>query len=423
MTTWFAFGKRLAPLVPLAVAFAAAALPLPAAAAHRPTFVVDAVHVTVAGGFSGFVLSSAPGDATQETSMVDRARQRTLSVIAVPFGTRPATEDALPLARHGGAGAYRRILHDYRVRSGDFAIDAPTVTLFGNRVEGDLSQRHDRLMDSSGHAIEHDVFTGEWVTEAGQRLWIVRATQNAPSDHPLGDVADFIGELQGINVWSDSSVGAPTTVFADVVRDAAPTSTPDAQPTTALRAPQAYSDPCDAADYDRATQRTDWRHRLGASFQGVPACGPRLATGGMGVAAGFSAGLPSGVLQFDATELSLRWMFLTYNTPPFLGNGDELLGNYDPTGGGQALYKYVNARRSGRYPHAGDVLSYETGGTGGHTAVVVDVHADSRGTGYVDVMEQDGSSGGLARLEMIDDQVFSCLGGALSGWLSPRPYR
>jgi hypothetical protein len=413
-------------LVAAIVAAVGACLPASAAThARPPTFVVDAVHVTAAGAdFAGMVLPASPGDATQETTIVDRTHHRTLSVIAVPFGTRPGTEDAVSTARRGGAASYRSALHDYRASRGEYASDAPSVLLFGNRVPGDMSQRTEHFASAGGRDVDREVFTAEWVTEAGPRLWIVRARQFAPASHPLGAIADFANSVEGLTLWSDGSIAAPTTVSLDVQTGLTASYAALASAATPKRAwPATYSGACDEENYDRATGRHDWRNKLGGTFSGVPACGPRPAPGAPAIAASFAPIAPSGVLQFDAVELSLRWMYLAYGTPPFAGNGDELIANYDPANGGQPLFRYANLAGSGNQPRPGDVLSYDTGGTGGHTAVVQSAHADSHGNGWVDVIEQNASPHGVARLAMIDDQVLSNYGGAVMGWLSPRPYR
>ena len=394
---------------------------LSAGAARLTNVVIDGVRVGV-GATSGVVLPSTPGDATQEATILDRARHRIVSVIAVPFGTTPGTEDALGVAHHGGAAEYRSALHDFRVRAGEFGEETPAVMLFGSRVEGDLNERREHIAVSQDRAFERDVFTGEWVTEAGPRLWIVRVRQYEPTNHPMSAIADFAAALHDFWLSADGSVNAATTVFPDVK------TTPSLRQLTISSAqmeapkPTSYSDSCNAENYDVASGRNDWRHALGASYHGVPACGPRPATGAPTIPAAFGAAAPISVLQYHATELSLRWLFLTYGTPPFAGNGDELLENYEPAGGGQPLYKYVNVANSGLWPMPGDVLSYDTGGTGGHTSVVATVHADAHGNGWVGVIEENASPRGFARLPMVDGKIFSNLGGPILGWLSPRPY-
>jgi hypothetical protein len=421
--------RRLSyPLRPLAGAtraLSAAALVflVPAAAAaaqhQQPSFTVDGVHVFGAAvHVRGLELNAAPGDATQETTIVDRAHGRTLSVIAVPFGTQPATEDAVPDAQRGGARAYRTALHDYRVRTGQYAADAPNATLFGANVGGDLSQRTEYVSEDGGRSINRVVFTAEWVAEAGPRIWIVRETQEVAPSHALIAIADFTSSVQGLVLWSDGSLhrSAPSSGDADAGASPAAQATDGLE--RSLRKPPAYADACDVAHYD-ASAPNNWRHLLGTVYDGVPACGPRPALDGVPVTASFFPGAAVTVTQFDSTELSLRWMYLTYGTVPYEGNGDRLYANYTEAAGGTELYRYPNLARLHEAPRPGDVISYDTGGTGGHTAVVTSTHIDTAGGGWVGVMEQDGAYSGFARLPVVGGRVYSNLGGPVLGWLSP----
>ena len=208
-------------LTTLTLAIAVGAVQLPASARVRPTetFVVDGVKVAASGAeLQGTVLSSNPGDATQESTVLDLSHRRVISVIAVPFGTRPATEDALPFARRGGAQAYRQALHDYRSRGGEFALDSSPIHLFGRLVQGDVAQRTEHVKTASGREVNRDVFTVEWVTEAGPRLWIVRARQFEPPGHGMDDVYDFANSLSGLTIWAEGSLSAPTTIVPDTAR-------------------------------------------------------------------------------------------------------------------------------------------------------------------------------------------------------------
>jgi CHAP domain len=412
-------------LTTLTLAFAVCAAQLPASARVRPTatFVVDGVKVAASGAdLQGQVLSSNPGDATQETTVLDLSHRRVISVIAVPFGTRPATEDALPFAHRGGAQAYHQALHDFRSRDGEFALDAPPIHLFGRLVTGDVGQRTEHLKSASGREVNRDVFTIEWVAEAGPRLWIVRARLFEPAGHGMADVYDFANSLSGLTIWAEGSLSAPTTIAPDTADGA--TARPSVSPDQMQdRKPPFYASGCDTENYDRVSGRTDWRNRLGATFRGIPACGPRPAMGAPLVPAGFIPAAPAAVFQFDAMEFSLRWMYLGFGTPPIPGNGDQLLTNYDPLAGGQPLFKYANVPGGAVHPQPGDVLCYDTGGSGGHTSVVAGTHVDSRGNGWIDAIEQNNSARGFAQLRVIGGEVVTNLGGPIFGWLSPRPNR
>jgi hypothetical protein len=421
----------LATTVALGLATSSAAL----ARGGRVSFVVDGVRISVPRAVAqGLVLSGRPGDATQETTIVDRAQERTLSVIAVPYGMKAGTEDALPVARRDGAWAYRNALHDFRVRNGQFASTAPAIEVFGSRDAGEVSVRHEDIPGL--RKTSRDVMTAEWVAEAGSRLWIVRVTQFAPSGRSFEDVPQFVASLGGLNVSASSSLSAPTTIFADAAGSRVPSPQPlDVVPSPARTGaspdaplpqtkPPNYSDTCDVTNYDNATGKPlgYWRNYLGTSYRGIPACGPRPLYGGIDVNAIFYNGAPWGVLEFECVELSLRWMYLAYGTPPYPGNGDQLYYNYNSGNGGQKLYQIANSPGPPYIPHGGDVLSYETGGTGGHTSVVRNSYADGNGNGWVNVLEENASYHGFAHLTMTNYQVLSNYGGYIIGYLTPFPH-
>jgi hypothetical protein len=232
----------------------------------------------------------------------------------------------------------------------------------------------------------------------------------------------FVADLGGIGLVADaSSLAKPTTIHKDAGVAATPQPFDSASPSHGARfdtKPPHYSDPCDVANYDTATEYHDWRNYLGTSYQGIPACGPRPATGGIEVQATFAAPGDWPVSQFQATELSLRWLYLAYGTPPFSGTGDQLSTRYDPSRGGTPLAAVAGTGKIDVAPQPGDVISYDTGGSGGHTSVVVGSHVDSSGDGWVDVMEQNASSSGYARLPVVRHQVLSNYGGFVTGWLT-----
>lgn len=406
---------------PLAAGAAVPGVHLAAAPAQRVAFSVDNVTLSVPRTFAaGRVFSGQPGDATQETTITDASGTRSLSVIAVPYGTRPGTESALAPAQPGGAGIYRNALAAYRGANGQNPRTGPAVTLFGTVVPGVISTRRETLTGVRG-TIVRDVITTEWVAETTGRLWIVRAMQFSAPAATQAAAARYVSDAAALDLRAESPLNAPTTVFRDTASAPLARALAPQAVTTALSStkPPNYSDTCDTANYNRKTGSTGWRNYLGQYYQGVPACGPRPAYGGIDESAIFYNGAPWGVLQFECVELSLRWMYLAYGTPPYSGNGDQLYANYSSSRGGTYLYKVQNTAGPPYWPHGGAVLSYETGGTGGHTSVVIGSSADGNGNGWVDVMEQNASYGGYARLTMTNYQVASNYGGYIIGWLTP----
>src|ERR1700722_7537132 len=322
---------------PIVTAIASLVLVTAAAAEARGIpFVVDGVRVVAESTANGVVLSGQPGDATQETTIVDRAHQRSFSVIAIPYGTRAGVEDALPIAHRGGAGEYRTALHDYRARTGQYALPAAVVGLFGAGIAGEVSVRHE---DVGGlGAFSRDAMMAEWVTEAGGRIWIVRFVQYVGAGRSFDAMPEFNDQLGRLGLTADpNALAKPTTGRKDTGASASPSPYDTASPgrTASFETkPPRYSDQCDAQNFDTTTQFHDWRNFLGASYEGIPACGPRPASGGAVGQASLADGTEP-VAQFGAPELSQRWMYLAYGVPPYDGNGDQLYGRYDAARSGE----------------------------------------------------------------------------------------
>ena len=102
----------------------------------------------------------------------------------------------------------------------------------------------------------------------------------------------------------------------------------------------------------------------------------------------------------------------------FAGNGDQLSTRYDAANGGNPLATVAGTGNGQGRPAAGDVISYDTGGSGGHTSVVVGSRIDSGGQR---LGRRDGTecvAVGLCRLSVVKHQVLSNYGGFITGWLT-----
>lgn len=151
---------------------------------------------------------------------------------------------------------------------------------------------------------------------------------------------------------------------------------------------------CDAVHWDRQAiaqgfYRPDHRsqpitaaHPLGASYLGIPVCGPmpgsRVAYHGrtytvpevMWNFAGW------GYPEFYCTELAFRFMRQVYGVSPYAAAGGTVVENYAAADGG-GLRRYWNG--SHQVPQPGDIISFKAGPSAasyiriylGHVAVVV----------------------------------------------------
>jgi hypothetical protein len=150
-------------------------------------------------------------------------------------------------------------------------------------------------------------------------------------------------------------------------------------------------------------------YRLGGTFAGIAACGPRPLFGGGDHLVRFFPGAV-GNYEWECVELSARYLYLHYNQAPYIANGSQVVWNYP----GSRLRKVSNGT-SGAAPVAGDVLSYGATSTNGHTSVVAGSSVDGSGNGSIDVIEENNSPGGSARLSVSGWWVNSNLG--VTGWL------
>jgi hypothetical protein len=122
-------------------------------------------------------------------------------------------------------------------------------------------------------------------------------------------------------------------------------------------------------------------------WHGLVACGPNpYKYANADVLEQFYSGA-WGAYEWECVELSLRWMWEAYGVQPYSANGNSIASNYNASKDGGNVEYIAN----GGYPPLpvmGDVLQY-SGGTYGHTSVVVYETHNSSGTGYLDVIEQN----------------------------------
>jgi hypothetical protein len=185
--------------------------------------------------------------------------------------------------------------------------------------------------------------------------------------------------------------------------------------TTGVAAPPAAADAsapswwlgatCDAAGNPGS-------YALGASYDGVVACGPGTAQGGTDVEEHFFQGA-WGEYEWECVELVMRYIYLVFGIAPYSANGDTVVSNYN----GNVLTQVSNNGTS--LPSPGDILSWA--GTNenpdGHTAIVTAVNV-ANGSGTITILQQNASADGWGTVSVSDNvlttQIF---GGSVTGWL------
>lgn len=365
----------------------------------KASFVLDGVSVAIDSPLlpSPVFSTASLGNASQVATSVTTHPYRELSVIAVPFGTKPGIEN-VPIARPAGEASYAAALRTDRIKEGGTPEKAPTASIFGERVTG--SAVTVQLSVEAGTS--KPTWLVEWVGGAGSRLWIVRISQEVTS-RSLPN-----GSLTGLRLVS-STLDARTSVSPDprASRGLALPSGGD------LTAPPWWSGDCDYNNYVRKTGTGSFR--LGATYLGMPACGPRPIAGGPDALVYFFSGA-WGEYEWECVELVMRCLYLYYNIAPYSANGNQVVSNYT----GPALQKINNAAGSGTAPVVGDVLSYCPTCTFGHTSIVSSSSVDGSGNGNITVIEQNNSSGGSSTLS-VSNWFVNGNAGAVSGWLHRPP--
>ncbi len=163
---------------------------------------------------------------------------------------------------------------------------------------------------------------------------------------------------------------------------------------------------------------------LGASFNGVIACGPGTYNqGGTDHLERFYSGA-WGEYEWECVELVMRYMYLVYGVAPYSApGGKDVVNNYS----GSALTKVSNDGTS--LPSPGDIISFDgtTSNPYGHTAVVTGYNYSGSTIISLEVMQQNATSNGWGSVAVSGNKVTGTdLGGGVSAWLhgpssSPAP--
>ena len=369
---------------------------------QQAAFTLDGVGLSIQASAlpSGNFAVADPGAASQVATSASWRPFREFSVTAIPFGSRAGTE-ALPAAAAGHEDIYRTALREYRLQQGGQVTDGPAATLFGRQVTG---IRSSLLLHVDG-PVPKPVLIEEWVVEAGNRLWIVRGSEEGSTS----DVnAQAVSGLEHLTL-SGSMLDQPSTA-ADVPVAAAGPEPGGTVEAAALATPAWWNGDCDYNTYHAGSGGVS-SYRLGEVYLGMPACGPRpWSDGGPDVLVRFYSG-SWGEYEWECVELAMRFLYLMYGVAPYGANGSQVVWNYS----GSRLVKVSNGT-PGQAPQPNDVLSYGATSTAGHTAVVTASSVDVNGNGTVIVIEQNSSASGRGTLT-VSNWTVSAFSGAISGWL------
>ena len=376
------------------------------ATAEETSFTLDGVLVSLQSAAlpsTEFSLSG-PGSASQVATSVAFNPFKEFSVTAIPFGTKPPTE-ALPMAEPGGKTAYEDALRTARIQQGGTVQEGSSVSLFGQQISG-LQTVLDLHVDGP---VGKPVLIDEWVVEAGERLWIIRWSQEQAAAVLSPQAENFLSDL----VLTSSNLSHPTTVKLQQEKKSISELNQNPLATT-LPTPTWWAGDCDTTNYSKGSGGIA-AYRLGAVYRGAPACGPRpYYDSGPDVLVRFYSGA-WGEYEWECVEYAMRFLYLAYGIAPYSANGSQVVWNYS----GTKLTKITNGT-PGLAPQPDDVLSYGATSTFGHTSVVSASNVNASGSGTITVIEENATASGSATLTVTNWMVNGDAG-AVSGWLTANP--
>jgi hypothetical protein len=350
------------------------------------TLVLDGVELDLCTSFElGNFNLPGPSD-PQIATAVDINPFREFSIKAVPFGLS-LPSDALLVAREGIDVEYRAQLHEFRLEQEGNPQVGPTAFIFNENIVSSLS-----VVPLKINGIEETaILILEWVVEAGDRLWIIRVSQQYLGETDTSQVLAAANQLTPLSLNS-KHVDKPSTLL-HIISTGVPEKEilslqqadrgSPVQILDNLPSPIWWNGDCDTNNYYAQTGRP--AYPLGGSYRGVKACGPRPAWDNV-VYEPIVYFFPGawGQYEWECVELSMRYLYLAYGINPYGANGKDVVGNYS----GTVLSKIANGT-PGKAPQPGDVLSYGPTDLYGHTSVVEAVNIDGNGNGTINVIEQN----------------------------------
>ncbi|HET7899561.1 MAG TPA: CHAP domain-containing protein, partial [Candidatus Nanopelagicales bacterium] len=223
--------------------------------------------------------------------------------------------------------------------------------------------------------------------------------------------------LATLGLLASVIVGGGSTATAATPSTTAVT-TPAATSATDVGRPAWWNGDCDANRFNSIAASYGWdgvgAHRMGASYLGVPVCGPRPWVDGSPNVLWGRAGW--GEAEWQCVELAQRFMAQVYGTKAYQANGSQVVRNYSTAYGG-GLVKISNGT-VGKAPVPGDVVSFTTSSNPwGHVGVIAQSTVDANGNGTVLMMSQNDTADGWRTLPVTNWRLGSL--GSLSayGWL------
>ena len=325
-----------------------------------------------------------------------------VNIRATVPGTTPGP--GRPIYNSGEVIAYRQAVWKTESSKTDRIASSGPTGLFWN--ESVPSIKVDLILPTSSGDLK--VRSIEWYVEHNNRLWSTIISW----DTELQNASEWEAASRNISVQKNDSEHLADTAInlgtafqeSKVVSDIPSMGAP-----VDVGTPSWWSGVCNDNNFFAAMGKHSFL--LDAAWHGVPACGPknsfhlvRFFTGAWGE------------FEFQCVELVMRFLYQQWGIAPWAGNGNTIKDS--PPG---AILFYPNNGAYGIVP--GDIITENasTQNSFGHTVIVTDIsHLDGYGTGTINIMEQNASSGGQRSLTVQNWQIKPdawCYGQTIQGWL------
>lgn len=371
--------------------------PCPAQDMSYAKFFVDGVEIELCSTFLenlDFVTPDVQSVVQTATALDDRDIRRSISISAISYGLQSPVE-SLPVAFPGGVEAYRELTRSFRQSQGGQPQNSEPIQIFGKTAGGIVSL----IKAPTNNA---PMVLREWFAEAGQRIWIVRITYPLDTKAlPAASTTDWANQI----VIRSQNLAAPSRSLAvsESAKVHVPTSQAGRIAPSDLPSPGWWKGDCNVDNHSGS-------YALGSSYRGVKACGP---LGRLRLVYFFPGAW--GEYEWQCVELVMRFMYLAYGVRPYSANGKDVVNNF-PTSQYQSLNveKVANGTPQ-RAPRPGDVISYGSNSTYGHTSIVSESNVDGNGNGSIRVVEQNYSRSG-SRTHEVQNWVVKASDG-VSNWL------
>ncbi len=288
--------------------------------------------------------------------------------------------------------SYREALQGLRNQQGSITLHTQTAKMFSKDIDG-ISNKIS--LNVPGNE-EQFLIIDEWITQLSNRVWLLRISQLAVNHTTSSSLYNYINVID-----IDSNQPSISADLYNQKGDSNATTENNLLAAGDLPFPSWWSGDCDVNNFPGS-------YPLGVSYRGVKACGPLRILGGATRTVNFGTGVSQ--IEWECPELSKRYLYLAYGTPPYSAHGKDVVANYP----GSNLSKITNGT-VGKAPVAGDVLSYGASDPYGHTSIVSSSNIDSNGNGSITVIEQNWSSNGTRTHTVSNWTVSATLG--VIGWL------